>query len=106
MIQAIILDNKIFIPCTCIYEGQATLHGHESYEIKGYVTPDLTYFIETQIGIDINTKYEIIELNEDSPYRNFQFEDLDIENLEIPYKYYSQLPYYQSYLEAINGASI
>ena len=102
MIQAIILDNKIFIPCTCIYEGQATLHGHESYEIKGYVTPDLTYFIEPQIGIDINTKYEIIELNEDSPYRNFQFEDLDIGKLELPWKYVKEFSQVKQFCK-ING---
>ena len=93
MIQAIILDNKIFIPCTCIYEGQVTLHGHESYEIKGYVTPDLTYFMSLN-GIDehVGNIYKIIELNEDSPYRNFEFEDLDIGKLELPYSYYSKLP--------------
>lgn len=102
MLQAIILDNKIFIPCTCIYEGQATLHGHEVCEIKGYVTPDLTYFIEPQIGIDINTKYEIIELNEDSPYRNFQFEDLDIEKLELPWKYVKELPQMKQFCK-MNG---
>ena len=102
MLQAIVINNKIFIPCTCIYEESATLYGSVSYEIKGYVTPDLTYFISLD-GIDehIGNIYKIIELNEDSPYRNFQFKDLDIEKLEIPWKYIKQIPTVQGLVKQI-----
>ena len=86
MIQAIILDNKIFIPCTCIYEEGSTLYGSASYEINGYVTPDLTYFARLT-GYGNKECYDTIELNENSPYRNFQFEDLDFSKLELPWKY-------------------
>ena len=101
MLQAIILDNKIFLPCTCIYEEGSTLYGSTSYKITGYVTPDLTYFMEAQIGINLDTEYELIELNEDSPYRNFEFEDIDIEKLEIPYKYYSKFSQLQPIINTI-----
>lgn len=103
MLQAIILDNEIFLPCTCIYEESATLYGSVSYEIKGYVTPNLTHFIEAQIGIDLDTKYEVIELNEDSPYRNFQFKDLDIKKLKFPWKYVKELDCVKPFVESIEG---
>lgn len=105
-VQAIILDNKIFLPCKCTYEEGATLYGSASYEIEGYVTPDLTYFTKHifQFGeYEPHDIYDIIELNEYSPYRNFQFEDIDLQKLEIPYKYYSKLPQLQPIINSIKG---
>ena len=94
-LQAIILDNKIFIPCTCTFDEGVWLQGSCSYQIDGYVTPDLTYFIHTNNDIDKDKEYIPFELNEESPFHDFQFTDLAIGKLELPYSYYSKLPYFQ-----------
>lgn len=90
-LQAIILDNKIFIPCTCTFEEGHWLQGSTCYQIDGYVTPDLTYFIHTNNDIDKDQEYTPLELTEESPFHNFQFNGLDIDKLELPYSYYSKL---------------
>lgn len=71
-IQAIIVENKIFVPCTYIEDEQHTLYGYSSIERKGWVTPNLHYLYTDKV----------IELEEYGKYHSFKIEDTGINKQE------------------------
>ena len=72
--QAIVIENKIFVPCTFTEEESNTLYGYSSLKRKGWVTPNLHYLYTDKV----------IELEAYGKYHNFKIQDkgLDIEKIK------------------------